>query len=201
MQDVQKLHALIEESDVVFLLTDSRESRWLPTLQAAACDTLLINAALAFDSWVTMRHGMRGAPGTSEPSTVVHGAGSGMQPVTIVLLVHCLSSRPCCLYAWPFSSYLHGSRCNMRAVLCKSAVPQARGLTDTPHRLLIPKIQQIRVARACDSCSKTYSNGCGAWHTLLVYYSDSADQGQERPVLSLVVSSTALPRASWHMHV
>ena len=34
--DVQKLEKLIEEHDVVFLLMDSRESRWLPTVIASA---------------------------------------------------------------------------------------------------------------------------------------------------------------------
>lgn len=83
LQDVQKLHALIEGADVVFLLTDSRESRWLPTLQAAACGTLLINSALAFDSWVTMRHGMRTTPGTSEPCPVARGAEPAAESGTI----------------------------------------------------------------------------------------------------------------------
>jgi len=35
-QDVAKLEALITEHDVVFLLMDSRESRWLPTVIGAA---------------------------------------------------------------------------------------------------------------------------------------------------------------------
>ena len=34
--DVAKLEKLIDEHDVVFLLMDSRESRWLPTVVGAA---------------------------------------------------------------------------------------------------------------------------------------------------------------------
>jgi ubiquitin-like modifier-activating enzyme ATG7 len=34
-EDVNLLHDLIRQHDVVFLLTDSRESRWLPTVIAS----------------------------------------------------------------------------------------------------------------------------------------------------------------------
>lgn len=54
---VTKLDDLVKETDVVFLLTDTRESRWLPTVMAAAHDKLLINTALGLDSWLVMRHG------------------------------------------------------------------------------------------------------------------------------------------------
>jgi ubiquitin-like modifier-activating enzyme ATG7 len=54
---VDELDKMVQECDVVFLLTDTRESRWLPTVMAAAHDKMLLNAALGLDSWLVMRHG------------------------------------------------------------------------------------------------------------------------------------------------
>ena len=56
-ETVTTLESLMQECDVAFLLTDTRESRWLPTIMAAAHDKMLINAALGLDSWLVMRHG------------------------------------------------------------------------------------------------------------------------------------------------
>jgi ubiquitin-like modifier-activating enzyme ATG7 len=54
---VARLQKLIASHDALFLLTDSRESRWLPALIGHSLNRLIITTGLGFDSYVVMRHG------------------------------------------------------------------------------------------------------------------------------------------------
>lgn len=55
---VNHLCDLIDTHDVVFLLTDTRESRWLPSLLCCIARKLCINIALGGDSLVIQRYGL-----------------------------------------------------------------------------------------------------------------------------------------------
>ena len=57
-EDVDRLEQLVRDHDVIFLLLDSREARWLPTVLANVHRKICITIALGFDTFVVMRHGV-----------------------------------------------------------------------------------------------------------------------------------------------
>lgn len=54
-EDFLKLKQLISEHDVIFLITDSRESRWLPSILATVAKKICFTVALGFETFLVLR--------------------------------------------------------------------------------------------------------------------------------------------------
>ena len=54
----EHLERLIKTHDAIFLLTDSKEARWLPSVLSTLHQKMAITVALGFDSFVIQRHGI-----------------------------------------------------------------------------------------------------------------------------------------------
>jgi ubiquitin-like modifier-activating enzyme ATG7 len=84
--DFDVLKQLVDEHDVIFLLMDTRESRWLPTVMGKAAGKIVMNAALGFDTYVVMRHGVE-AKGPGEEELGCYFCNDVVAPADVSVIV------------------------------------------------------------------------------------------------------------------
>ena len=65
--ETTKLHDLIAAHDVTYVLTDTRESRWLPAVICSSLNKLCVNVALGLESYLVIRHGDGPASESPQP--------------------------------------------------------------------------------------------------------------------------------------
>ena len=192
--EVAQLDALVADSDVCFILTDTRESRWLPTLQCVHHGKLAINAALGFDSFLVMRHGFGAATESADVSAAVAPRCLGCYFCTDVVAPvdstvnrtldqQCTVSRPglapmaAALAVELAVSVLHhpeGARAGGSASGALGTLPhQIRGNLSTFEQ----RVFEAPAFRQCTACSpavtRAYSGGAEArWRFLLAAFCD-----------------------------
>lgn len=57
-EDYRYLNELIKSHDIIFLITDSRESRWLPSVLASVHKKVCLTVALGFETFLVLRQGL-----------------------------------------------------------------------------------------------------------------------------------------------
>lgn len=88
LYQLSELEDLVKEHDALFLLTDTRESRWLPTLLGQVYGKIVMNAALGFDSYLVMRHGVYPEGVIASQKDAIVSAGKDIQKNSIDLLTN-----------------------------------------------------------------------------------------------------------------
>ena len=90
--EFETLKKLIDEHDVLFLLMDTRESRWLPTVMGKAAGKIVMNAALGFDTFVVMRHGQKN-PREPEKELGCYFCNDVVAPADVSVLIRVVHIR------------------------------------------------------------------------------------------------------------
>ena len=192
LRDVETLEELVRGSDVVFLLTDSRASRWLPSLMCAAQGVACITVAVAFDMGLVMRHAGGGAgclapamPG--QPPLACYFCASGApfttasQPLDQACTLARCGLAPCvsALAVEMLIAALHQPQGLAAASWPGGASPSSAAPEATPPLGLVPGqlrilLQSLTIAQAtlppaptCTACSpailRAFQQGGSAW--------------------------------------